>query len=101
MSCACEQDFLGKNLSNAGELVAAFYLTLTSGNSLTQWSDQWLDCRAWQDLFLLNNLFLAIGGRGLAWVHSAFPLIVLILWVALTASARSTPPSPVCGTCWS
>ena len=53
MSCACEQDFLGKNLSNAGEWVAAFYLVLTSGNSLTQSSDQWLDCRAWQDLFLL------------------------------------------------
>lgn len=64
MSCDCQNDMLGKGLSNANEWIHSFYLTLTSGNSLTQVADEWLDCRAWQDMFLLIE-FLGSNGTNL------------------------------------
>jgi len=53
MGCECDEEKIGKQFSEAGEWVSASYVMVASGTSLTQSADQWLDCRAWQDLFLL------------------------------------------------
>lgn len=63
MACSCADDLIGKQLAEAAEWVSALYLTVASGTTVTQMSDQWLDCRNWQDYYLLIEFHGTNGGN--------------------------------------
>lgn len=90
MSCGCGDDLLGKGLSEATEWVAGAYLTITTGNSLTQSADQWLDCRSWQDLFFLIEYQGANGGNLTVKLQTAVaPSADAAAWTDVTSASTT------------